>query len=157
MCDFLLLLEEKKIQQKKEVPSLGSQVSIQDATAHTLMPVQKTSSTWQGGTMVKREAILPGTRKCGDSLSHAAAIMDGLAWDGSMLFRVLTGIWTWHLAIPNEEWRAVTGLWSPLKRLEGKYGILWPPIPGTLTMASGQPEGGATSSLRYLITIDTQL
>lgn len=59
MCDFLLLLK-KKYSKKKEVPSLGSQVSIQDATAHTLMPVQKTSSTRQGGTMVKREAILPG-------------------------------------------------------------------------------------------------
>lgn len=61
----------------------------------------------------KREAILPGTRDRGDSLSRGAAIMDGWVWDSSMLFRVLIGIWTWHLAIPNEERTAMTGCRVP--------------------------------------------
>lgn len=66
-----------------------------------------------GRDWAKREAILPGTRNRGDILSHGAALMDGWAWNSSMLFRVLTGIRTWHLAIPNEERTAVTGCRVP--------------------------------------------
>lgn len=112
MCDFLLLLKKKNTAKKGSSQFRESGIHPRCHCPHADACAKDKQHT-AGRNYGKEGGHSPRTRKCGDSLSHAAAIMDGLAWDGSMLFRVLTGIWTWHLAIPNEEWRAVTGCGVP--------------------------------------------